>query len=718
MPCDVSSVNIDPTGPSGPSLPGFGTPFSLNLDGISDYIDGFPEDLLELLDQLSMLIPPGVLQAPLNPNFGKDIFDTILGLLNQFMPFLMLYKFFLPLLNIIICIIEVICASLNPFKMIRAIRRLFRKCIPEFLNLFPIFALIIMIISLLLMLLALIIYIIEQIAKLIEQILKNLLALKKAIADGDANSIIRIINKIGALMCFFQNLFVLLAVFNAIIQIFRDILKLSINIPPCGDSDADDPDGCCTPDVCPDIVQNTYTRATGTLTYLRAVTVDSGLSLPSFFGTYSLPLRSEGWQIYDTSQTEEQAFINIVDAYDIPSSFGDKPSFFPTDGTYNKDSNLRDVPYAIDLKVFYDPANWGRIGPGRYIEFKNCVVTNPPTRTAKNINNTNTTVSNGVFNIVGGTGYDEDGSLLTGFENDGVTPNNNPATLENFFHMENRDTTSEVILDTDGYQYFEAEYTFKPNFEFLYKKQLVSAGCEQDLNLDKAVINNAYAGSVAVLTQDITNIMDNGGNGFDFPNPELIFDQMSDALNAFRDNMTEDGANDFQNATNAILNKAQDDIKGSVGAIATAGISPCDSTIVISEKIQFTTKPIIVTVSLNERNGQPLVRNFPPDVAKNISNKLIGYVDFGTITRFEYDGSSSFTAQLTSEEDGTGTLTVAFDSEFLCKNNIPEDLDIAPSIDIQEVPYEFVKVTHAGDVTVTSDGKPRRDASDTSREAE
>src|SRR5690606_21996850 len=130
-------------------------------------------------------------------------FDGIMKLLDQFLPFLMLYKFFLPLLNLIICIIEVLCSIPNPFKLIRAMRRLFRTCIPQFLNLFPVFALIIMIISLLLLLLALIQYILAQILKFIEAILRNINALFVAFSDGDENSILAITQKLGSLLCIF-----------------------------------------------------------------------------------------------------------------------------------------------------------------------------------------------------------------------------------------------------------------------------------------------------------------------------------------------------------------------------------------------------------------------------------------------------------------------------------------------------------------------------------
>jgi len=166
---------------------------------------------------------------------SKNIFDAIISLLDHFLPFLMLYKFFLPILNLIICIIEVICALTNPFKLPGAVKRLFRKCIPAFLNLFPLFALIIMLIALLMLLLALIEYLISQILKIIALLLKNIIALYNAFSNHNTNSILAIAKKIGITLCIFQNLFVLLAIFNIIMDVIRDILSLSFSIPPCDD---------------------------------------------------------------------------------------------------------------------------------------------------------------------------------------------------------------------------------------------------------------------------------------------------------------------------------------------------------------------------------------------------------------------------------------------------------------------------------------------------
>ena len=71
-PCSPNDVSLNtPLGPSGPAIPGFGTPFSLPLPNISPFPNGFPEDLLSILNQLQLLIPPGALKPQLNPDLVK-----------------------------------------------------------------------------------------------------------------------------------------------------------------------------------------------------------------------------------------------------------------------------------------------------------------------------------------------------------------------------------------------------------------------------------------------------------------------------------------------------------------------------------------------------------------------------------------------------------------------------------------------------------------------
>lgn len=717
MPCSPNDVSINPPdGPSGLPIPGFGRPFSLKIPDISPFPEGFPEDLLELLDKLQLLIPPGALKPSLNPNFGKDIFDGIMKLLDQFMPFLMLYKFFLPILNILICIIEILCSLTNPFKLIKTIKRLFKRCIPDFLNLFPIFALIIMIISLLLLLLALIEYIIAQILKFIKALLRNINALIKAFSDADANSIAAIAKKLGALLCIFQNLFVLLSIFNIIVGIIKDILSLLFSIPPCDDGNTSD-EGCCTPDVCPEIVKQEYDRSTGVLQYYpRAAMAVSG------FATLMVEVRPESWQLYDNSQTQAQTFINIIDAFDVTNVLP-KPVFFPTDSVYTKDTAPKQAPYVIDLRLFYNPANWGRSGTARYIKFTNCIMTLPPTDILSEFNLASTTIANGVVKLAGGAGFEDDGvTPLAPFLADGITPTVGQATLENFIHMADNITinpTAPTLLVTDGHTFTDVTYTFKPNLPVLLNKSIITAGCEPSLAVTKGYINQAFAGDVGVKTAQLRGIFDDvdPATGLGFPDLDACQACLSAALSALRSDLTVSGAANFQTTALLCLQKLKDETNGALNSLITIGFEACKSDFTVEPNIQFTSKPILVSVNLKERNGLPITSGLPSDVASELAQKIAAHLTFGQISEFSYDGTQSFIANLTSDHPGTGDLMISFDDNIFCINNIPEDIDEDPSRTLQSLPYQFVYTPVAEGVPGTAegdtDGKPRRGVGDT-----
>jgi hypothetical protein len=716
MPCSPNDVSIAiPDGPSGPSIPGFGVPFALNVPNINPFPDGFPEDLLGILNTLQLLIPPGALLPSLSLNFGKDIFDAIMKLLDQFMPFLMLYKFFLPILNIIVCIIEVICAIANPFKLVPAIIKLFKECIPAFLLLFPIFAIIIMIISLLLLLIALIEYIIAQILKFIQAILHNVSMLVSAFQEANVNSVLAITKKLGALLCVFQNLFVLLSIFNIIIQIIKDILGMAFAIPPC-----DDDSDCCTSDVCPAFIKNApYTNITGKLQYLRGFGVKTDVQIPlpppadPIFLSYQI--RNEAWQIYDPDQTIIQQFMNIVNAFDVPPS-GDnpepffKPVFFPTDAFYSEKTSPKQAAYTTDLRVFYNPANWGRVGVPRYVRFKDCIVTAIPQPVVTTYNNLPQVVVSGVLNITGGSGYEDDGkSKLTGFDTDGVTPIQARATLNNFLHLADNVSSTPSYAPSDGYLFQDIEYTFKPNMATLLSKEIVTAGCMPDLSFTKGFVNNALAGDVALKTQMLRDIF-NGANGISFPNPDVAQQCLSTALSALRSNLTPQGVAEFQTTSILCLQKLRDDTVGALSGIIGIGFDPCKSNFTVEPQTQFTTKPIIVKVNINENNGISLTNGIPVDIARNLAARIKGHVTFGEIGNFTYDGYQSFTAPLTSKVSGTGQIMISFDNNTYCTNDIPN-----LSHTLQDLDYQFVYVP--GQISIPigdqSDGtQPARDASD------
>lgn len=706
-PCSPTDVSFPiPSGPSGPPIPGFGTPFSLKTPNINPFPDGFPEDLLGLLDKLQLLIPPGALKPALNPNFGKNVFDAIMKLLDQFFPFLMLYKFFLPILNLIICIIEVLCSLMNPFKLISALNRLFTQCIPEFLNLFPVFALVIMIISLLLLLLALIEYLITQILNFVKDILLNVNALIKAFETANDTSVLAIAKKLGSLLCSFQNFFVLLSLFGTVIQVFKDILSKLFAIPPCED---DANSGCCSTDVCPAIVKQEYTNTTGTFQYLNEVGYQTSLILP--IGNFNVDLRNETWQIYDTQQTIAKAFINIVDGYDV--TVVPKPIFFPTDVNYNASTNPKQAAYTVDLRLYYNPINWGRIGISRFIQFKDCIVLAPPTRNLKVYDNSFINENNGVLYIVGGSGYEDDGfTILTGFNIDGITPITNQATLSNLLHKPAEFASNPTLSPSDGYTFQQMQYTFKPNMQVLFQKNLVTLGCEQSFSFNKSFINNVAFGDIALKTADLTALVNSNG----FPNPGAAQACMATAISGLRSNLTANGVAEFQATTTLCLQILQSDTKSALATLVGIGFSPCKSNFTLLPSTQFTTKSIKVTVNINENNGLPITTGLSSDIAQNIANQITPYITFGKITNFSYDGYQAFTADISSPIPGSGNIMVAYNNNTLCTDTLPAD-GSTPTHTLQDLKYEFVytpSITGTGERD--TDGQPRRDLGDISKD--
>lgn len=714
-PCNPNDVNIAlPDAPSGPPIPGFGIPFALKLPDISPFPEGFPEDLLDILDKLQLIIPPGIIKPSLNPNFGKDVFDGIMKLLDQFFPFLMLYKFFLPLLNLIICIIEVLCAIPNPFKLIRAMRRLFRRCIPAFINLFPIFAMIIMLISLLLLLLALIEYIIQQIEKFIGALLRNINALVKSFQDNDQNSVLAIAKKLGSLLCIFQNLFVLLSLFNTIIEVIRDVLNLAFHLPPCDSSSSSDEDGCCTPDVCPSIVQSNYTRNTGTLEYIsQGVFRQSGTGF-----SFDTTDRNEAWQIFDTLQPQPQEFINIVDAYDV-TNVSPKPVFFPTDSTYNAQTAPAQAAYTVDLRLFYNPVSWGRLGLARFIKFTNCIVTKVPTRTVTTPPNGSQTVNTGVLLLAGGLGYEDDGTtILTGYANNGTSPISNQATLENFLHKPAiiGVNTQPVYADpSDGYVFSNMTYTFKPVLETLLSKNLITLGCDPDLAADKNFINTVFAGDIGVKTALLGNLINDRDN---FPDPNATQECLSAALTTLRSNLTTAGVAQFQATTTVCLNKLKDDTNKALNSLVGIGFDPCSSNFTLDPSTQFTSKAIKVTVNLKETNGLTLTSGLSSSVANDLASRIKAHLTLGEVSAFTYDGYTAFNANITSKIPGDGQLMISFDNNTFCTNNIPADVNVPATHDLQVLDYTFVYTPSSASSNIANignDGQPRRDEGDLAR---
>jgi hypothetical protein len=719
MPCSPITINVPP-GPSGPAIPNFGIPFALDLGTKTD-LSGFPEDLLGIIQDLQLLTPTGPIQSSLSFNFGIDVFDAIMSLLDKFFPFLMLYKFFLPVLDLIICIIEVICALINPFALIGKVQRLFRVCIPEFLALFPIFALIVMLLSLMFLILSLIEYIIGKIIFLVELLLNNITALVEAFQRSDQDGVYAITQKLGLVICAFQNLFVLLVIFDVIINIIKDILKLVSAIPPCSNSGSldtsDTSTTCCGPETCPAFIKNntTITAGTGSLQYyneasqgLAALPSGFPANFPLTFFTGS-PVREESWQFYDVDQSYATAFSNITNAYDLPQ--GVNIVFFPTSTTYTAATPIDQAPYLVDLTLFYNPTSWDRTDNlgSRFIQINNCIVTAPPVPYIINYESAHVPVTTGVLELAGGLA----------FENDGITPvliNGIQATLNTFIHLAPEVNTSgpPPLSPTDGYLFSNVTYTFTIQHPVLFANALITLGCIPSIAFDRDFVNTVYGGNAGVNFAQLNTLVNSGSSNF----PDVAGAQqcLSTALAGLASNVSTQGVATFQSTATTCLTNLQGATNSAIINLLGIGYDPYQSIFTLSPTPQFTNENITIQVTLNETNGQGITAGLPASLGPTIAQQLSATASFGNVGEFIYDGAQFFNAQITSPISGSGTVQVFFNGIPISTATLPSNLSISPSVIATALPYTFVSSIYgnenSGNVqTGTGDttGKPRLD---------
>ena len=703
MPClPLDQGNFSIPAPS-PGSPGFGNlvpqlpPFTPPISPVS------LQDLNDLFQELTMYMPFGQMNPNFEPDYMKTILAGIYDLLNQFMIFLIPFKFFIPILEIILCIIEILCALMNPFKLARAIIRLFRICIPAFFSLFPIFALILAIISLLLLILTLLLYLIGRIIVIIELIVKNIETLILAVGRADNASISAILLKVGNLLCGLQNLFVIFGVISLIIEVIKALLSLVFRIPPCDSSDSSS-DGCCSPDVCPAFIKNNagtgITSSTGFFQYFNEVDIDSGLTLPAGFPPIISVIRQESWQFYDPNLVQDQQFINITNAFDLPA--GTTKIFFPNGTNYTDTSDPTSVPYTINFTVPYNPTVYGVNSPdptsyakgARNVQIMNAIVVAPPTNGISSYNDTLIAPFDGTLNLIGGTVAEADGTPIP-------NPNNNNIayTVDEFFHQQVNN--SGITSPTDGILYSNLTYTFNFNTEVLVGYGIITVGCMPDVADARNFINTTIGSQFNTFGVNLSALQlpdVNAAQQCIFNNVATLQQSISlESVAAFQTNILACLAT-LQNETNAALTQA-----------ITAGFDQYTSTFSIDPTIQFTTLPITVSVSLQEASGNPITNNIPSNVASMIADQISGTVSFGELSPFTYDGYQLFTAELTSNQAGNGTIMVQFNNNYISDFSNPSDIDITPSVSITVVPYTFVETS----IIIP---EPRRDASDVARE--
>jgi hypothetical protein len=665
MPCSPNDNQINiPVFPP-PSIPGFGSmfsPFQIPLDGF-DLPQPLIEDFTDLIKRLQALFPSGTFN-PFPDNAMKSVFDFINDIFRQIAPFLSLYNFFMALLNIIICVIEVLCAIPNPFAVASKLIKLFKECLPPFLNLFPFFALIAMLLALLLLILALIEYIIAQILAIINAIIRNIQLLSDGLSLNDAQATLAAVNKIAALLCAIQNLLSIFVALGAILSIIQALAAFA-GSAICDDSDQD---GCCPIALCPPFIKNTpegVTSETAKLVYLKEVGFDSAGALglpPEIAAIFSVPaIRKERWQVFDNSLETPYFIKEII----TPILFD---NFWADSVVVDGYSSPRRAQYTVDMEVTLNPNNFGNLdfqGSRKFI-IKDCIVIEKPYvgifdyQNAKQLTyGSNLGTLNGTLSIAGG--------LV--FEEDGTTPymiSNEQATLENFISQPINVSTS--IPGSDDSVSFDIKLTWKPNAAALAGYNVTTFGCIPEVSFERNIVNTVIltegveAIAVKLPPAPAGKVLPSTGI---LPNVSGAEQCVSNAIAELRTNINVETLANFQANVLTCLNDLKDQTTAVICSALNVGISQFKSTYDLSTDLQFITSSIRVFVSLKDFSGTLITRAIPASCAEDIANKLSAEVTFGKISKFSYDGESLFFADLTAEEKGSGEITVYFDGKIL-----------------------------------------------------
>jgi hypothetical protein len=684
------SLNV----PASPGIPigGFGLPFSpiqLALPDL-DLPTELVEAILDLIKQIGAIFPSGIFKA--NFDFGiKNVLAVISQILSQLAPYLSLYNLFQAVLQMFVCIIEILCAIPNPVLLIIKLKKLFMECLPNLLAIFPFLALILMIISLLLLLIALIQYIIATVLKVIDEIIKNILVVADALQLQDAESTLAVAQKIAALLCFIDNLmsiFVAIAAIMSIIQALMQIGGSSI----CSD---EDPEGCCSADICPPFIKqsdNGIQVDSATLLYHHEIDtdLDSIFSIPGLFQLMNIPpLRSERWQVYANDSTPQYPIVSIITPVVSPDLPFNGQIFYP-EATFTKDSPPNRSPYTVNMRILMDPKvfNPADVLGIRYMRVNDCIVVERPYQGVTVYDNS-ADMSNitGTFHIEGGKVFEDDGTtkyLIAGEQ----------ATLNNFVHMPA--SLGSIPPFDDGYVFSNIEMTWFPVHESLVSYSLITIGCVPEVSIEKAVQNAILAAEgiepVFAKLAPVPAGKAVPSTGV-LPNVSGAQQCVTDATAKLRKSVSAATVAEFQAQVLTCLGDLLDQTTAAYCGAVLAGVSQFKSTFILDTDAQFTTRPINLSVSLNRASGQPVTTNMPADCASSMADKLKADVTFGDVSAFTYDGYAFFNAEITSDKAGKGDVGVSFDGKVLNTVTPGSGYSTPSSITETRLNYEFISTT-------------------------
>lgn len=691
MVCNPSDNTINVFSP--PLPPGqFGiptAPIQIPFPGV-DLPTGLIQDLQELVNGLGLVFPSSTFKPNID-NFTKTVFDLVGNLLTQIAPFLSFYNFITAMMNLIVCIIEVLCALMNPFKVASAVKRLFRQCLPAFIAMFPWMALIAIIVAFLLLMVALIDYLITAISSIIDEIIRNIEILTSAIAFQDATVTLAAIQKLAELICLIQNTLAILLAVAAIIAIIQSLSSVG------GTTICDDDNSCCGIDVCPPFIRDAPIEGTtAQLVYSNQVNIDyNGIfgnisGLPSGFSPAVLdtsPARIERWQLVETQNTTYK-FSDIITPSTDPNSGNTTEKFWPEGISFSARTPKNKACYLCDLRFQVNPNNFGITDQQgtRFFQVKDCIVVREPYKGIVTYDNDlDSSSTTGTLNLEGGLVY----------EDDGETPfivNGSQATLNNFIHLPKQTTYSELpnnLVTLDN-----ISYTLKIGYETLMSYQLITVGCLPEVRVEKAVFNSVITSEdVRAVLLKLSPVPDGEkvASGGILPNVEGAQNCLMNSLEEFRKNVTLESAAQLKANMEVCLNDLKDQTLAALCGALSVGASQFKSEVSLSTDIEFITRTIEVRVVLKDPVGTNISLNIPEECAGKLAEKLRGEVTLGELSGFSYDGEG-FVATLSSSLAGNGVLSISFDNKVF-SSVVAGNEEIPSRIEEHEIQYSFIDST-------------------------
>lgn len=722
MSCNPNDTHISlPTNPGVPLAPFGGIPFSPVQLPIPNLELPNIESVLDLINEFSANLPGGTFKPQLADG-QNTILVALMNILNQLAPYLSIYNFFQSAFNMILCILEILCAALNPWKMFKAMRKLFKHCLPDFLSIFPWLALLAMIISLLLLIVALIEYIIATVEKIIEDLIANLTNLEEGLTLQNDDAVAATAKKIAQLLCLIENLFAVLVAVGALIDVINALAGLR-GKSACGGGGApgaDIDDDCCSTDFCPHFISdnpNGIQGSLGELIYYHTINTDIrgifGSISPEQAAQFNLPaLRNESWQFVNQSTNQPYPFVDII------TPLGEQENYFWPEGlSFNKDAKRSKVPYTLNLILNeFNPGvfNSADHRGARNMLITDVIVSKKPYVGVNNQDNTIDTSINhtGTLSLVGGLVYEVSEAL-------GQIPyviNGSQATIETLIH--NSPAFGALPTFDDGYIIGDVDFTLYVNYTALIGYGLITLGCHPDLFVERFIANQRVGSvgfdSIAVRLPPVGP----GGTGSFLPDVNAAQACLTNAMAKLRTSVSVESVAEFQAEINACLTQLKDETSASYCNILKAAVSIYESTITNNVDVEFVTRTIKTKVKLFDPNGTLISANISPDCISTINGLIKGSVSFGSITDFVYDGVDSFNAEISATRAGSGFLTVTYDGNTLKRILNADNNNVQTVSEDNKLAYQFIntniisKIVDAAEVEETVE----RDATDTARD--